>query len=109
MVEERIREAVSLIKDFLKARNIKAERIVIFGSYVKGTHREDSDLDIAIISEDFTGKDIFQKAEMLKGLKWHLVERFNLPFDIVPISLEEWQRSSSLIVEFIKEGQVLSL
>lgn len=109
MVEKRIREAVNLIKDFLKERNIKIDKIIIFGSYIKGNYKEDSDLDIALISRDFDGKDVFQKTEMLKGLKWSLVERFMLPFDIIPISLKEWQESSSLIVEFVKEGKVLSL
>ncbi|OPX28410.1 MAG: hypothetical protein B1H08_05960 [Candidatus Omnitrophica bacterium 4484_171] len=109
MAERRIEEAVNLIKGFLERRQIKVERVVIFGSYAKGNYTKDSDIDVGIVSESFEDKDIFQKAEMLKGLNWLLVERVNLPFDIVPISLEEWRQSSSLIVEFIKEGEVLSL
>ena len=109
MVEERIRKAVDLIKDFLKDRHITVDKIVIFGSYARGNYTEDSDLDIAIVSRDFDEKDIFQKAETLKGLKWALVEKFMLPFDIIPLSLKEWQESSSLVVDFVKEGEVLSL
>ena len=107
MPKDRIREAVNLIKDFFKNRNIKVDKIIIFGSYSKGNYSKDSDIDIAIISQDFDGKDIFEKTEMLKGLKWLLVEDIALPFDIIPISLQEWKESSSLIVEFAKEGKVL--
>lgn len=108
MVKERIREVVELIKDFLKDRKISVYRIIAFGSFVKGNYTKDSDLDIAIISQDFDGKDIFQKAEMLKGLEWALVEKFMLPFDIIPVSLKEWQQDSSLVVDFVKEGEVIS-
>ena len=107
MAEERIKKAIGLIKELLKERHIKVNKVVIFGSQVKGAFREDSDIDVAIISQDFEGKDVFEKAEMLKGLKWSLVEKLKLPFDIVPISLKEWQESSSLIVGYVKEGEVL--
>ena len=109
MDRERIKQAAELIKSFLKNRNITVNRIIAFGSYVKGNYTKDSDLDIAIISKDFNGKDIFQKAEMLKGLKWSLVEKFMLPFDIIPVSLKEWQEDSSLIISFVREGRVVSI
>lgn len=38
-----------------------------------------------------------------------LVEKFEAAFDIVPVSLRQWQESSSLVVEFIKEGKGLPL
>ena len=109
MADATVREAAQLIKDFLKDRNITADEIVVFGSYAKGNYTRDSDLDMAIISRDFNEKDVFQRAEMLKGLKWALVEKFELPFDIVPMSLKQWQESSSLVVDFVKEGESLSL
>ncbi len=109
MAEARVGEAAELIKNLLKDRNITVDRIIVFGSYAKGNYTKDSDLDIAVISRDFNEKDVFQKAEMLKGLKWTLVEKFELSFDIVPVSLKQWQESSSLVVDFIKEGEALPL
>lgn len=103
MVKREIKEIAQLLRIFLAKRSIKAEKIIVFGSQAKGNLRQDSDVDIAIVSEDFEGKDIFEKAEMLKGLKWFLVERFLLPFDIIPLSLSEWGRPS-LIAQFVKEG-----
>lgn len=108
MVEGIVKQAADIIRDFLNSRNISTDKIVIFGSYARGDYKQDSDIDVAIISRDFENKDIFQKAEMLKGLKWLLVDKIMLPFDIIPISLAEWTESSSLTVEFIKSGKVLS-
>ncbi len=109
MAEAEVREAAKLINNLLKDRNIMVDRIIIFGSCTKGNYTEGSDIDIAVISRDFNEKDVFQKAEMLKGLKWTLVEKFELAFDIVPVSLKQWQESSSLVVDFIKEGETLPL
>ena len=109
MAGARVKQIAELIKNLLKDRNIMVDKIIVFGSYAKGNFTKDSDLDIAIISRDFNEKDVFQKAEMLKGLKWTLVEKFELSFDIVPVSLKQWQESSSLVVDFIKEGEVLPL
>jgi predicted nucleotidyltransferase len=108
MVEGTVKQAVDLIKDFLRGRNIVADNIVVFGSYARGDYRDDSDIDIAIISRDFEGKDIFQKADMLKGLRWALVNKIFLPIDIVLLSLSEWTESTSLTVEFIKSGKILA-
>lgn len=105
MSKAKIRQAVSFIKEFLSSRNIGADKIILFGSYVRGEVNEDSDVDIAIISSDFKGKDIFERADMLKDLNWSLVEQFLLPFDIIPISSDEWDSSTSMIVGFAKQGQ----
>jgi len=110
MSKKKIKEIAYFINDFLKKRKIKTDKIILFGSYAIKTSTKDSDVDIAIISSAFDKKDIFQRAKILKGLDWSLVRKFMLPFDIVPLSLIEWQESSSPAVEFVREGQeVLSL
>jgi len=109
MAGARVTQIAESIKNLLTDRNITVDRIIVFGSYAKGNYTKDSDLDIAVISRDFNEKDVFQKAEMLKGLKWALVEKFEIAVDIVPVSLKQWQESSSLVVDFIKEGEVLPL
>ncbi len=108
MVKGKIKEAVGLLGDFLARKNISVEKVIVFGSQARGDTGKYSDIDIAIISKDFEGKDIFEKAEMLKGLKWFLTERILLPFDIVPLSPSEWN-GSSLIAQFAKEGFEVSL
>ena len=108
MAQTGIRETAELIKKLLKDR-ITIDEMFIFGSYAKGNFTKDSDMDIAIISRDFNEKDVFQRAEMLRGLKWALVEKFELSFDIVPVSLSQWQNPTSLVVDFRKEGKALPL
>ena len=51
------------IADFL-SRYIKVDRLILFGSYGYGTPREDSDFDIAVISEDLELMGIFERIKL---------------------------------------------
>lgn len=56
----------NLKQDLIKL-GIDPKKMILFGSYAKGIPRQDSDIDIAIISDDLTGsrsKDI----EIVKSL-----------------------------------------
>ena len=103
MSKRKIEKIICFIKDFLKTRHIKASKVVLFGSYAKKTFTKDSDVDIAIVSPNFEHKDIFKRVEMLRGLNWALVKKFQLPFDLVTVSSSEWKKASSLVVSFVKE------
>ena len=105
MSEKRIREIVFFIKKILKQKQLKVDKVIIFGSCLKGNFTAESDVDVAIVSSDFEKKDIFQRTKMLRGLNWSLVRQFMLPFDIVSISLKEWKTSPSFIANFVREGR----
>jgi len=57
---------INLIKEYiarLKENNISVEKVLLFGSNIKGTSREDSDIDIAVISSSF--KCVFRRIRTL--------------------------------------------
>lgn len=47
----------------------KVEAIILFGSYAKGTEREDSDIDIAIVIDEFKDNIIDEEVELMKFRK----------------------------------------
>ena len=55
--------------------NYKVYAIILFGSYAKGTEHEDSDIDIAIITDDIKN-DIFDEElnlmKLRKGIDYRL-------------------------------------
>ena len=51
------------IADFLSSR-IKVDRLIVFGSYAYGRPRKDSDLDMAVISEDLSKMDIWERIKL---------------------------------------------
>ena len=83
--------AIGLLKQLLKEKRILSPRIILFGSYRENTNRRESDIDLAIVSTAFTGKDLFERSQMLAGIQWRLTRRLATPFDIVPLTPGEWK------------------
>ena len=80
--------------------NYKIEAIILFGSYAKGTNNENSDIDIAIITDDFEN-DIFDEELNLMKL------RRNIDTRIEPhlIRIEDYKNvETPLIREIIDTG-----
>ena len=97
-IDSRIMES---IKKYIEkiSKYYKIEAIILFGSYAKGTAHEDSDIDIAIISSDFS--DIIEDGAKLIGLTWKIDTRI----EPHPITTEDYQKISNPFVrEVIDTG-----
>ena len=92
-IDSRIMES---IKKYIEkiSQYYKVEAIILFGSYAKGTENEDSDIDIAIISSDFS--DIIEDGAKLIGLTWKIDTRI----EPHTITTEDYEKISN---PFIKE------
>ncbi len=49
----------------LKKLGINAEKIILYGSYAKGNPREESDIDLIVISKDFEKLNLRERLEIL--------------------------------------------
>jgi predicted nucleotidyltransferase len=76
---------------------IKPTSVILFGSYASGVPNENSDIDIAVIVNDFKGNWL-ETASALCGLSW------NVSFDIEPHLLDETQDKSGFVEHIIKTG-----
>lgn len=97
-IDSRIMES---IKKYIEkiSQYYKIEAIILFGSYAKGTENEDSDIDIAIISSDFS--DIIEDGAKLIGLTWKIDTRI----EPHPITTEDYQKVSNPFVrEVVNTG-----
>lgn len=67
------REIIDIAKKYVKevCKNYKIEAIILFGSYAKGTYHVDSDIDIAVITDDFTNNK-FDEEVNLRMLIWEI-------------------------------------
>jgi predicted nucleotidyltransferase len=96
------------LKQLLENRGINADKIVVFGSYGRGDKREDSDIDLIIVSKNFRNKSIFERVELTSGIGRKLVKTFKKPFDLMLYSDLEWEDGHSIVIqEAKKEGIVL--
>lgn len=93
-----IKMAEQYAEEVEKILNTKA--IVLFGSYAKGTAKTDSDIDIAVILDDFTG-DYLEISKQLYKL------RRNISADIEPVLLDSARDKSGFVSEVLRTGWIL--
>lgn len=95
------------LKQLLKEKGIHAEKIVVFGSYCRGTDSESSDIDLIIVSKIFRNKSIFERVELTGGIGRKLVRTFKKPFDLMFYSDLEWEKGRSPVINAAKHDGIL--
>ncbi len=97
MVEKTInKDIVDSVNRFIEElrKHYTITAVILFGSYAKGTANKDSDIDIAIISDDFD--DIYDCMALLMGMTWDIDARI----EPHPIKKKDFDEVSDY---FIKE------
>jgi len=75
----------------------------LFGSFFTGTATPQSDIDIAIISKDFAGKNIFERALMTKDAEIKTVRKFKVALDVLTLTPEEYRDPTSFIAGTLRK------
>jgi predicted nucleotidyltransferase len=95
-----------IISDYgkaLEAEGVKPQKIILFGSYSTGTQHEGSDIDLVVISEDFVGKDYWERINVLAAAIVRVFE----PIEAIAMTPREWQSGDSLIADYARNGEVV--
>lgn len=104
MVERTIEpEIMEIVKKYAQVilANYKVKAIILFGSYAKGTNHKDSDIDIAIVTDDLKCSDKFDEEVYLMSL------RRNIDYRIEPhlIEIDDFDNvETPLVQEVINTG-----
>ena len=93
---------MSIVKKYADAviGEFSPNSIVLFGSYAKGNAREESDIDIGVIFNGFSG-DWLKTSSRL----WGLTE--DISFNIEPHLLDITQDRSEFVKHVLKTGQII--
>jgi predicted nucleotidyltransferase len=99
-------ELDTIIKKYIDSmRNeIIINYAILFGSYAKGNPREESDIDIAIISENF-GKNHLEELQFLSRKR----KFSDSSIEAIPFSLEDFKNrdKGDLITEIYENGVII--
>jgi len=60
-----VEDIIRRYKDALKALGIVPQDIILYGSYAGGNPRDDSDIDLIVISNDFAQMNLRERLETL--------------------------------------------
>lgn len=66
-MDKEVLAALTRVRLALGQAGIRVSRIIVFGSHADGTAREHSDIDVALISDDFEGMNLVQRLETIGG------------------------------------------
>jgi predicted nucleotidyltransferase len=80
---------------------------VLYGSQALGTAREDSDIDLLVVSPHFDGRNDFDEVNTL----WRLTARTDSRLEPVPVGEQEWKEDDTrAIVEIARrEGRIVEV
>jgi len=95
------------IRSFYKriSKKIKIDGIYLFGSYAKGNATEDSDVDIAVLSEEFEGIRFFDATKISKIIIHETYPELDFAdFEIHPYKTDEFTEDDPFVAEILKTG-----
>ena len=102
MVDFDTREQVnSIVMEYASnlKNHINLHSLYLYGSYAKGNYNIDSDIDIAVIADGFTG-DIVEDTYMLMKLRRKIDKRI----EPHPFSVHEFTEDNPIVKEIISTG-----
>ena len=103
MVKNEILSVLKQFKQRIEEKKIHVDRMILFGSWVKGNPCEGSDIDVVVISEDFGNKDYWARIDILAQAVYKVLA----PIEAVAMTPQEWNSKESIIYEFAKDGEVI--
>jgi uncharacterized protein len=100
MGQDTVMKTLKNFERALESANIHVEQLILFGSHATGTAREDSDIDIVVISSGFTGKSYWERIDILSEAIYEVFA----PIEATAFTPEEWAAGKSLLVDYAKDG-----
>lgn len=106
MASKSIGEINRIIKKYLNvllANNIQFEKAYLFGSYVKGKPRKDSDIDIAIFADKWLPDKHEARVTLMK-----FTHEFGEVIEPHPFNLEDIENPDPFVEEILKHGKLIA-
>ena len=95
--------AIDIVKNYareIQKAGVNLRKVILFGSFANGTQHEWSDIDVALVADDFTGVGFLDRERFSSiGIKYpyYLIETKTYPTDY-------FEESDPFIEEIKKRG-----
>ncbi|NLA12148.1 MAG: nucleotidyltransferase domain-containing protein [Firmicutes bacterium] len=97
-------EIEEIAKDFarLVQKELDVKKVYLFGSYAKGNFSEDSDIDIAVVGDDFVG-DPVEDTMVLMRIRRNIDNRI----EPRPFKTSDFNESNPISKEIMETGVLI--
>jgi len=104
MVDPKVIEAVNFFKANILEKGIRVQDLVLFGSSSTSATSAGSDIDIAVISYDFSGMDMIARALLTKDAELNTIRKYRIPLDIITLTTDEYRDQNSIFLRNVRKG-----
>lgn len=99
----RVPESIQrVVDDYIAklSKQIPLQKVILFGSYAKGTNNKYSDIDLAVFS------DYFKNMSRVDGIQFLLLNAtdFDVDFEPQPFTMDEYIEPEGLVQEILRTG-----
>ena len=103
--QDQIKRITKNLVASLKRKDIKVDRLILYGSYANGKPRPGSDIDVAVISSSFNNKNLLKRQELLGEAIFDLGE----PVEIIGYSYKEFvtRMPLSFLFDIVSNGKTV--
>jgi predicted nucleotidyltransferase len=94
--------SIAVVKEFLhelKAANFRIEKAFLFGSHARGNPGKWSDIDVALVSPDFSGMPLYDSKKLTP-----FILKVDTRIELHPFRPEDFTEDNDFIREIIKSG-----
>ena len=94
--------AIRYVKQYADVvrQNFKVKKVILYGSYSRGSARKDSDIDVAVVLSRIDEDFLMAEAKLFRL-------RREIDTRIEPVLLEESNDKSGFLEEILKTGEVI--
>jgi len=89
---------------FLLANGYHIKKTYLYGSYAKGNYHKDSDIDLVIVSRDFTGNRFKDSLKLME-----LCRNIDSRIEPMPYRPEDFNDSDPLVIEVKATGEEIKI
>jgi len=98
---------IDIVQKFIQVSEnsgVTIERAIIFGSYVRGDYNEWSDIDLAVVSPDFTGIPFYDRQILVP-----FILKVDTRIELHPFRSDEFLTDNFFINEIVKNGLEIAI
>ncbi len=94
------------VKALKEEHGVRVQQVLLYGSHATNTAHEDSDIDVIIVSEDFSNKNLLERLQVLGWARRNVPEPVQA-YGFTPAEIH--QRALSAFWDEILETQAISI
>ena len=95
-----MKRKAEILKRELEREGYRVEAVYLFGSYARGDYLQSSDVDLAVISDQFQGVPFLRRLDIVNRIVW----KTNLGnVEVLPLTKKEVEEERSVVIRDAKK------